>query len=433
MDRVKVGLVGFGTVGESFYRLLTENAEEFARRLGVAVEVPWVGVRDAGRPRKVRPGTRVIQGWKEIVDDPDVPIVIELAGGVDNPLPLIRESLSRRKHVITANKALLSVHGRELLTLAAKNGVELKFEAAVCGGIPIIKVLQESLLGNKVRSLVGIVNGTTNYILTRMSEDRLSFEEALAQAQKKGFAEADPTLDVSGGDAAQKIGLLASLAFGCWITPAEILCEGITNVELKDIEFAKDSGFAVKLVAQARMVESMPLVSVYPALVPLDHPLAGVRNEFNGVLVDSDYLGPSMYEGRGAGGNPTASSVASDLGDLLRGILSHQVLRPFSASFTPARPFPVERMKSRYYFHFITANRPGIWALVTGVCAETGINIESVHQKWEDKSKPSDLYVLVDEAEEAQVRRAFSRVTGSDGIFPGSHYFRILANPAGGQ
>jgi homoserine dehydrogenase len=421
MDRVKVGLVGFGTVGESFYRLLTENAEEFARRLGVAVEVPWVGVRDAGRPRKVRPGTRVIQGWKEIVDDPDVPIVIELAGGVDNPLPLIRESLSRRKHVITANKALLSVHGRELLT-PAKNCVELKFEAAVCGGIPIIKVLQESLLGNKVRSLVGIVNGTTNYILTRMSEDRLSFEEALAQAQKKGFAEADPTLDVSGGDAAQKIGLLASLAFGCWITPAEILCEGITNVELKDIEFAKDSGFAVKLVAQARMVESMPLVSVYPALVPLDHPLAGVRNEFNGVLVDSDYLG-----------NPTASSVASDLGDLLKGILSHQVLRPFSASFAPARPFPVERMKSRYYFHFITANRPGIWALVTGVCAETGINIESVHQKWEDKSKPSDLYVLVDEAEEAQVRRAFARITGSDGIFPGSHYFRILASPAGGQ
>jgi homoserine dehydrogenase len=433
MDRVKIGLVGFGTVGESFYRLVTGNAEEFARRLGVTVEVPWVGVRDTGRARKVQPGTRVIKGWQEIVDDPDVPIVVELAGGVDNPLPLIREALSRKKHVITANKALLSVHGRELLALAAKNGVELKFEAAVCGGIPIIKVLQESLLGNRVRSLVGIVNGTTNYILTRMSEERLSFEEALAQAQKKGFAEADPTLDVSGGDAAQKIGLLASLAFGCWITPAEILCEGITNVELKDIEFAKDSGFVVKLVAQARMVETMPLVAVYPALVPVDHPLAGVRNEFNGVLVDSDYLGPSMYEGRGAGGNPTASSVASDLGDLLKGILSRQVLRPFAASFTPARPFPVERMQSRYYFHFITANRPGIWALVTGICAETGINIESVHQKWEDKSRPSDLYVLVDEAEESQVRRAFARITGSDGIFPGSHYFRILASPAGGQ
>jgi len=435
MDRVRIGLVGFGTVGESFYRLVMENAEEFARRLGVAVEVPWVGVRNASRERKVRPGTRVVQGWRQIVDDPDVPIVVALAGGVDNPLSLIRESLGRGKHVITANKALLSVHGRELFALAAANGVELKFEAAVCGGIPIIKVLQESLLGNRVTSLAGIVNGTTNYILTRMSEDRLSFDDALAQAQKKGFAEADPTLDVSGGDAAQKIGLLASLAFGCWIAPADILCEGISTVELKDIEFAKESGFVVKLVAQARMVDGQPLVTVYPAFVPVDHPLAGVRDEFNAVLVDSDYLGPSVYEGRGAGGNPTASSVASDLGDLLKGILAQQRPRPFVASFTDVPPFPVERMRSRYYFHFVTANRPGIWALVTGVCAETGINIESVHQKWEDKSKPSDLYVLVDESEEAQVRKAFKKITGSDGIFPGSHYYRILASPVatGGQ
>jgi homoserine dehydrogenase len=433
MDRVKIGLVGFGTVGQSFYRLLTENAEEFARRLGVTVEVPWVGVRDISRPRKVKVGTQVVRGWRQILEDPDVPVVVELVGGVDGPLPLIREALQCKKHVITANKALLSVHGRELFTLAAANGVELKFEAAVCGGIPIIKVLQESLLGNRITSLVGIVNGTTNYILTRMSEDHLSFVESLAQAQAKGFAEADPTLDVSGGDAAQKIGLLASLAFGCWVAPQDILCEGISTIEPKDIEFARDSGFVVKLVAQARMIDTMPLVTVFPTFMPVDHPLAGVRNEFNAVLVDSDYLGPSVYEGRGAGGNPTASSVASDLGDLLKGILSRQRPRPFVSGFTPARRFPVERMRSRYYFHFVTANRPGIWALVTGICAETGINIESVHQKWEDKSKPSDLFVLVDEAEEAQVRTAFQRITTSDGIFPGSHFVRILANPSGGQ
>jgi homoserine dehydrogenase len=187
----------------------------------------------------------------------------------------------------------------------------------------------------------------------------------------------------------------------------------------------------VKLVARARLVEGAPLVTVYPALVPLDHPLAGVRNEFNGVLVDSDYLGPSMYEGRGAGGNPTASSVASDLGDLLKLILSRQAPRVHAAAWTPAVPFPVPRMRSRYYFRFITANRPGIWALVTGVCAETGINIESVHQKWEDKAKPSDLYVLVDEAEEAQVRRAFERITAADGIHPSSRYFRVLDGPGG--
>ena len=188
MDRVRIGLVGFGTVGESFYRLLAANADEFARRLGVAVEVPWVGVRDVKKPRRVGPATRVVQGWQAILDDKDVPIVVELAGGAEVPVPLIREALMRKKHVITANKALLSAHGRELLALAAENGVELKFEAAVCGGIPIIKVLSESLLGNRVGSIVGIVNGTTNYILTRMTEDKLSFADALAQAQKKGFA-----------------------------------------------------------------------------------------------------------------------------------------------------------------------------------------------------------------------------------------------------
>jgi homoserine dehydrogenase len=430
MDRVRIGLVGFGTVGASFYNLLTDSAEKFAHRLGVEIEVPWVAVRDISRPRAVKPGTRVVAGWKEILDDPTVPIVVELIGGIDAALQLIREALTRGKHVITANKALLSVHGMELFALAAQKGVELKFEAAVCGGIPIIKVLRESLLGNRVVSIVGIVNGTTNYILTRMTEDGLSFADALALAQQKGFAEADPTLDVSGGDAAQKIGLLASLAFGCWVPPADILCEGITSVEAKDIEFGLSAGFVIKLVAQARMMEEAPLVTVYPALVPSGHPLAGVRNEFNGVLVDSDYLGPSVYEGRGAGGDPTASSVASDLGDLLRRILGRQEPRP-GLALSRVAPFPVERMQSRYYFHFVTANRPGIWALVTGICAETGINIESVHQKWEDKSKPSDLYVLVDEADESQVRRAFSRILAAEGIYPESHYFRILSSPGG--
>ena len=432
MDRVKIGLVGFGTVGESFYRLLTCNAGEFARRLGVAVEVPWVAVRDASRPRHVGAGTRVVSGWRQILDDPEVPIVVELAGGVEAPLALVREALGRGKHVITANKALLSAHGKELITLAGANGVELKFEAAVCGGIPIVKVLRESLMGNRVKSIVGIVNGTTNYILTRMTEDGLSFREALGQAQEKGFAEADPTLDVSGRDAAQKIGLLASLAFGCWVEPEDVFCEGIERVTTKDIEFCLDSGFVFKLVAQARMRGDAPLVTVFPALVPKGHPLAAVREEFNGVLVDADFLGPSVYEGRGAGGNATASSVASDLGDLLTTILSRQVPRTGLKALASARPYPSEKMVGRYYFHFVTANRPGIWALVTGVCADNGINIESVHQKWEDKTKPSDLFVLVDEAEESQVRAAFGKITASAGIFPESSYFRVLATGGDG-
>jgi homoserine dehydrogenase len=431
MERVRIGVVGFGTVGQSFYNLLTCNAGEFAQRLGVTVEVPYVGVRDPSRPRPLGPGTRLVSGWQEMLSDPSLPIIVELIGGIDVPLALIREALSRGKHVITANKALISAHGQELFELASANGVELKFEGAVCGGIPIIKVLRESLLGNRVRSLVGIVNGTTNYILTRMTEDKLSFEEALALAQKHGFAEADPTLDISGRDAAQKVGILASLAFGRWVSPQDVLCEGITDVTARDIEFCIQSGFVFKLIAQARLMDGKPLVTVSPMLVPVGHPLASVRNEFNAVLIDSDFLGPSVYEGRGAGGKPTASSVASDLGDLLKSILSQHVARR-RASLPKADPYPVGKMSSRYYFHFVTANRPGIWALVTGICAEDGINIESVHQKWEDKSRPSDLYVLVDEAEEAQVRRAFSRIVASDGIFPQSHYFRVLADPVEG-
>lgn len=429
MDRVRIGLVGFGTVGQSFYRLLSNNASEFAHRVGVEVEVPYVGVRDASKPRQVTGPTTVIAGWKQILDDPSIPIVVELAGGVESTLPLVRDALSRGKHVITANKALLSAHGRELFELAAERGVELRFEAAVCGGIPIVKVLRESLLGNRVRSILGVVNGTTNYILTRMSEDKLSFADALAEAQARGFAEADPSMDVSGRDAAQKIGLLAGLAFGCWIDPQEIHCEGLRGVGPKDIEFCLSSGFVIKLVAQARLLDGAPLVAVFPALVRSSHPLAGVRNEFNAVLVDSDFLGPSVYEGRGAGGNPTASSVASDLGDLLRSIVSRPVARPPAPRLQRLAPFPIERTRSRYYFHFVTANRPGIWALVTTVCADNGINIESVHQKWEDRTKPSDLYVLVDEAEEGQVRSAFARICSSDGIHVDSRYLRVLPDP----
>ena len=429
MERVRIGLVGLGVVGKSFYSLLTHNATEFAQRLEVSVEVPYVGVRDLSKQHTVGPGTRIISGWQEMLSDSSLPIIVELVGGIDVPLTLIREALSRGKHVITANKALISAHGQELFELAGRNGVELKFEGAVCGGIPIIKVLRESLLGNRVRSITGIVNGTTNYILTRMTEDKLSFEAALTLAQKHGFAETDPTLDIGGRDAAQKIGILASLAFGRWVNPDDILCEGITEVTARDIEFCLQSGFVFKLIAQAQLLDGKSLVTVFPALVPAEHPLASVRNEFNAVLIDSDFLGPSVYEGRGAGGKPTASSVASDLGDLLRSILSKHVHRR-GDSLPKADPYPLGKMSCRYYFHFVTANRPGIWALVTSICAENGINIESVHQKWEDRAKPSDLYVLVDEAEEMQVRRAFARIVAADGIFPQSHYFRVLAGPA---
>jgi homoserine dehydrogenase len=423
---VRIGLVGLGTVGGSLYELLAGNAEEIGRRLGVAVEVPVVAVRDPSRPRRVGPGTRVIGDHRAILDDPTLPVVVELVGGTGVALEVVRGALERGKHVITANKALLAAHGEELFALARAKGVELLFEASVCGGVPIVKVLRESLLGNRVGRILGIVNGTTNYILTRMTEAGLAYAEALAEAQERGFAEADPTMDVGGADAAQKISILASVAFGTWVDWREVLCEGITRITERDIAFARSAGYVFKLVAAATLVEGRPLVTVYPAMVPTDHPLAAVRGEFNGVMVDADFLGPSVYQGRGAGGRPTASSLASDLGDLVRLVVAGPAARPRMPAFERRGLHPAERLRCRCCFHFVTANRPGIWALVTGTLADNGINIESVHQKWEDRTLPSDLFVLVDEAEEGQLRRALAEVAAAPGISAESRYFRIL-------
>ena len=427
MERIKVGLIGFGTVGSSLYRLIEQNGDLYAKKIGVEIEISKIGVKDLSKDRSTAPRHKFVEGFKGIVEDPDIPIIIELVGGIEGPYELVKSALRRGKHVITANKALLSLHGNELFALAREMGVKLKFEASVAGGIPIIKIIRESLMGNRIERIIGIVNGTSNYILTRMTEDHLDFREALKEAQELGFAERDPSLDIEGGDAAQKISLLASFAFGQWIDYREVLCEWITTITPKEIEYALSSGFVFKPIASAEFKEGKPAVAVFPALLPRAHPLALVRNEVNAIFIDSDFLGSSVYMGRGAGGNATASSVASDLGDLVQRIVLHargDIARIETSK--KSKLYPVLRMSYRYFLHFVTENRPGIWATVTGLLAENGINIESVHQKWEDRSKPSDLYVLVDPAEEGMARKAFREVTASPGISAESRLYRII-------
>lgn len=429
MEAVRIGLVGFGTVGSAFYRLVEENGADVAAKTGIRPQIVRIGVRDPSRPRAGAPRGLFCQGYEEILADPGIDIVVELAGGTGAPLDLIRRSLRAGKHVVTANKALLAEHGEELFAEAARAGKELKFEGSVAGGIPIVKIIRESLMGNRIRSIVGILNGTTNYILTQMTERSIGFAEALAEAQRAGFAEADPTFDVGGIDAAQKISILASISFGRWVDYHEVLCEGITSVEAKDIEFAKMAGFVFKLVASATLVDGMPSVTVFPALVPAEHPLAAIRAENNAVLLDCDFLGPSVYLGRGAGGNPTASAVASDIGDLL--LIYARGAGPARSREPPvggsASLYPAAEREYRYFFHLVTENRPGIWAAVTSLLASSGINIESVHQKWIDRSLPSDLYVLVDPAKEALARLALERIVASPGIYRESRFYRILA------
>lgn len=427
MERVRVGLVGLGTVGGGFYELMSRNAGHFENKMGTSVEIARVAEIDTAKASRSVPRKILAEDYRRIVEDPEIQVVIELVGGTDTAYDIIRSAIEAGKHVITANKALLALRGAELFALARRKQVELKFEAAVGGGIPIIKVVRESLVGNRIDRIMGILNGTSNYILTQMSEKQLPFADALKQAQEAGFAEADPTLDVSGGDAAHKISLLASFAFGGWVDYRNILCDGITTVTPGEIEFAASAGFCIKLIASAVLVDGKASVAVFPALLPDRHPLALVRNEVNAVFLQCDFLGPALFLGRGAGANATASSVASDLGDLVQSLILHA--RRGGYPFDPSRAldlYPDSEMEYRFFFHFITANRPGIWAAVTGRLAENGINIESVHQKWEDPSKPSDLYVLVDEAREGQANKALREVCSESGISEQSRFYRIL-------
>lgn len=427
MERIKIGLIGYGTVGSSLYKLIARNGDSYKKRLGVDVQVARIGVKDLSKKREGAPDNIFCQGFDDIIEDPEISIIIELIGGVEIPCKLIRQALSKGKQVITANKALLAEYGEELFKLARENGVRLKFEAAVGGGIPIIKVIRESLMGNRITRISGILNGTTNYILTGMTEREMTYQEALKEAQGAGFAEKDPTMDVEGIDAAQKISLLASISFGSWIDYRRILVEGITRITPEEIEFARFSGFVFKLLAEARLVNNQPAITVFPALVGLDHPLATVRDEYNAVLLESDFLGSSVYQGRGAGGQATASSVASDLGDLLKGIVVKWRTDSFPSNpFDRTALFPVEELVYRYFFHFVTENHPGIWATVTTLLAENNINIESVQQKWLDPSRPSNLFVLVDPVKEGQVRRAFDMIVSSKGILSDSNFYRII-------
>jgi homoserine dehydrogenase len=427
MERIKVGLVGFGTVGSSFHRLMQTNGALLSEKSGTDVQIAAVADLDAEKVKRAAQGQQVVTDFRTVVESPEISVVVELVGGTGVAYEIISSALERGKHVITANKALLALRGQELFELARARHVGLKFEAAVCGAIPIIKIVRESLLANRIGCIMGIVNGTSNYILTAMTERRIGFSEALRDAQERGFAEADPSLDVGGGDSAHKISLLASFAFGGWVDYRELLVEGITTVTPGEIEFAASAGYVFKLVASAFIDDGEATVNVFPALLPREHPLAFVRNEINAVFVESDFMGSGLFVGKGAGGDPTASSVAADLADLAHAL--RLGAEPAGAGFDASRKLklrPQDRLRHRLFFHFVTENRPGIWATVTGGLADNAINIESVHQKWEDRSKPSDLYILVDEAEERQARKALDEIRAADGIYPESRYYRVL-------
>lgn len=410
MKPINVGLIGLGTVGRGTWEVLHRNADEIQRRAGRAIRVSQVAVRNVERARSLVGGeARVTGDAFEVVRAPDVEIVAELIGGTDPAKALVLEAIARGKHVVTANKALLALHGNEIFAAAQKHGVMVAFEASVAGGIPIIKALREGLVGNRVRRLYGILNGTCNYILTTMRETGRDFDVVLKEAQAAGYAEADPSFDVDGIDAAHKLAVLTGTAFGARVNFAGVHVEGIRRVTAMDIQFAQELGYRIKLLGLARETRHGIEQRVHPCMVPLEAPIAHIEGVFNAVVVEGDFVGTTMFQGRGAGQGPTASAVVADLVDVARGRHMPAFVVP-AARLADKKTSPMDRHEGAYYMRLMVQDRPGVIAAVSGVLAKERISLESMLQRGRSQSDEVPVVLTTHETEEARMRRAAARI-----------------------
>lgn len=427
MEAVRIGLAGFGTVGSGLARVLEENGDWIERRIGRRIAIKTVLVRDLTKRRSFLPGPGVAltDDPSALADDPEIPIVVELMGGVGAAKELIERSLRAGKHVVTANKHLLAEHGPELFALAEEKGVGLLYEAGVAGGIPIVQTLKDSLSGNRIEKLVGILNGTANYILTEMTDKGLDFGTALGQAQKLGYAEADPTLDIQGIDAAHKLVLLVRLAFGVDYPFAKLPVTGITVVTPMDIAFAREFGFRIKLLAQARLVDGKVEAGVYPALVPEGYLLASVGGAYNAVRLEGN-AGPVVLHGRGAGDMPTGSAVLADVMATIR----HDA--PDNLGFVDPRLPEAEILDlddavSEHYVRFIVPDAPGVLRDIAGVMADHGISLQQVIQKSRsDAGEGIPLVFLTHEATADAIHKAMRQVEAMGLTLGTTMHYRIL-------
>ena len=408
---VQIGLIGFGTVGGGVYALLAKNASLIEERTGISIRIKRICDLRTDVVKKDAPGVDVTDKWQDVVNDPEIETVVELIGGINPAKSIILEALRAGKNVVTANKKLLAEAGKEIFEKVSQGGAKLGFEASVAGGIPCIAALKHGLVGNEIQSAMGILNGTTNYILTRMEEDNLSFESALKEAQAKGFAEVDPTFDVEGYDAGHKITLLAMLAFNQSVDYADVSKVGITKVSPVDIEFAREMGYVIKLLGIAKKSGDKVDVRVHPTMIRREQLLASVRREFNAVMLTGDMSGPVIMYGKGAGSLPTASAVVSDIVDISakREIGERAMHVAGSAKMLSS----AERI-SRYYLRMYTQDRAGILAKVSGVLAEKKISIASVVQKEGDGSGFVPLIITTHEASERSMIESIDAIAAFD-------------------
>src|SRR2546421_4350047 len=401
MKPIQVGLLGIGTVGSGTFNVLRRNQEEIRRRAGRGIEITMVADLDTARAKAVvGDAAQVVSDAREVIANPDIGIVIELIGGYGVARELVLEAIAAGKHVVTANKALLAVHGTEIFAAAHAKGVMVAFEAAVAGGIPIIKALREGLTANSIQWIAGIINGTTNFILSEMRAKGIDFAAALKDAQKHGYAEADPTFDIEGVDAAHKATIMSAIAFGIPVQFDKAYVEGITKLGAADIKYAEQLGYRIKLLGITKRTAKGIELRVHPSLVPAKRLIANVEGAMNAVLVQADAVGTTMYYGKGAGSEPTASAVIADLVDITRLHTADAAHRVPHLAFQPdqmsdAAVLPMSEVVTSYYLRLRVADQPGVLAKVTGLLAAAGISIDALLQREAGEGeKQTDLIIL---------------------------------------
>jgi homoserine dehydrogenase len=423
MKPINVGLLGIGTVGGGTWTVLTRNAEEITRRAGRPIHITAVADRNLDLARSVTGGkARITDDAFALVKDPDIDIIVELIGGYTVAKELVLAAIDHGKHVVTANKALLAVHGNEIFAAAQKKGVMVAFEAAVAGGIPIIKALREGLSANRIQWIAGIINGTTNFILSEMRDKGLAFADVLKEAQRLGYAEADPTFDIEGVDAAHKATLMSAIAFGIPIQFDKAHIEGISKLEAADIRYAEQLGYRIKLLGITKRVERGVELRVHPALVPAKRLIANVEGAMNAVLVWGDAVGATLYYGKGAGAEPTASSVIADLVDVTRLHTADPLHRVPHLAFQPDQLtdlpiLPMEEVETAYYLRLRALDKPGVLADITRILADLEISIDAMLQREpEEGEDQTDIVLLTHVAREKAVNAAIAKIEGLPSI-----------------
>jgi homoserine dehydrogenase len=423
---LRIAIAGIGTVGAGTIKLIQVHAADLARRCERPIEIVAVSARDRRRDRGIDLSA---YAWHDdaqaLASLKNVDVVVELIGGADGPArKLLESAIGQGKHVVTANKALLAHHGTSLARAAEARGVSLGYEAAVAGGIPIIKTLREGLAANRIERIYGILNGTSNYILTTMRQTGREFADVLADAQRLGYAEADPSFDVDGVDAAHKLAILAAVAFGCQVDIAHMHIEGIRNVSAVDIAFAEELGFRIKLLGIARLLPHGIEQRVHACMVPLGTPIAHVEGVFNAIVTEGDFVGRNLCEGRGAGAGPTASAVVSDLIDIARGRTQPTFCVPAS-ELKRLTAAPMTKHVGAYYIRLMVVDKPGVIADVTAALRDEEVSLESMLQRARSPGEPVPVVLTTHEAEEAAMRRALDRITALGSVIEAPHMIRI--------